>query len=616
MKTTNKLILFLAVGVVSLACLTAHADTIGGVEYPPIQRVLDRLRVGHPRLLLVDGEVERIKRLVTEDRFATKVFATVRADARRFLNESPSTYEKPDGRRLLTVSRKVLERVRTLGLVFLMEGGDDYRERIWAEVEAVAAFPDWNPAHFLDTAEMTHALALAYDWLYDQWNDQQRRGMRQAIIEKGLKPALTVYGKPKGWHTHHNNWNQVCNGGIGLGALAVADHEPILAARILCHAIRSIPRPMAYYGPDGAGTEGVTYWDYGTRYNVFFLMGLRSALGTDFGLARIPGFGVSGDYQLYLSGANSLSFDFGDCSLKRTSTPQHFWFGKEFDAPQYSWYRYTRLAENPGHGATQDLFWYDASARDFDVTSLVRDKYFRKAEVASMRSAWGDPNALTLAIQGGANNPNGHRHLDLGSFILEAQGVRWAIDSGKERQTYQRHKNQTPRYDFYRTRAEGHNTLLIAPDGGLDQDIKGKARFLTFDSTPDQATATLDLTSAYQGPARRVRRTFSMNDRRYVTIRDEIETKQASEVWWFMHTEANAQRVGKGTKVRLEQGGKFLYAEILKPQGASFRIMDASPLDSSPNPKLQASNKGRRKLAIYLRGIKQTEIKVKLMPQW
>ncbi len=83
-----------------------------------------------------------------------------------------------------------------------------------------------------------------------------------------------------------------------------------------------------------------------------------------------------------------------------------------------------------------------------------------------------------------------------------------------------------------------------------------------------------------------------------------------------MHTEAIARRVGRGAKVRLEQDGKFLYAEILKPQGASFRIMDASPLDSSPNPKVQASNKGRRKLAIHLDKVERIEIEVKLTPGW
>jgi hypothetical protein len=33
---------------------------------------------------------------------------------------------------------------------------------------AAAAFSDWNPSHFLDVAEMTAALAIGYDWLYEE----------------------------------------------------------------------------------------------------------------------------------------------------------------------------------------------------------------------------------------------------------------------------------------------------------------------------------------------------------------------------------------------------------------------------------------------------------------
>jgi hypothetical protein len=39
-------------------------------------------------------------------------------------------------------------------------------------------------------------------------------------------------------------------------------------------------------------------------------------------------------------------------------------------------------------------------------------------------------------------------------------------------------------------------------------------------------------------------------------------------------------------------------AEIARPSGAIFEVRDAAPLPTSPNPKPQADNHGRRKLAI------------------
>lgn len=51
------------------------------------------------------------------------------------------------------------------------------------------SFP-WNPSHFLDVAEMTGGLAIGYDWLYDDLSPESREKIRQAIVAKGLGPAL------------------------------------------------------------------------------------------------------------------------------------------------------------------------------------------------------------------------------------------------------------------------------------------------------------------------------------------------------------------------------------------------------------------------------------------
>ena len=78
-------------------------------------------------------------------------------------------------------------RVYVLGLLYRLEGKPAYAERAWQELDAAARFPDWNPRHFLDTAEMTHAFAVAYDWLYDSWTPEQRALLRQAMVGEGAQ---------------------------------------------------------------------------------------------------------------------------------------------------------------------------------------------------------------------------------------------------------------------------------------------------------------------------------------------------------------------------------------------------------------------------------------------
>ena len=134
-----------------------------------------------------------------------------------------------------------------------------------------------------------------------------------------------------------------------------------------------------------------------------------------------------------MSGADRVSFDFGDCGLRRMSTAQHFWMGRRYTLPQYSWFRYSELAHPDRYGGVLDLLWFDDSGRDYDPSEQALDRHYRKAECMSMRSAWNDAGALVIGVQAGQNRDGAHRHLDLGSFILEALG-----EAGKAARIYSR----------------------------------------------------------------------------------------------------------------------------------------------------------------------------------
>ena len=309
-----------------------------------------------------------------------------------------------------------MNRIYTLALLYRLDGDPRYAERAWQELAAAASFKDWNPRHFLDTAEMTHAFAIGYDWLYDVWTPEQRATLQQAMVAKGLKPALELYRARKWWTVAHHNWNQVCNGGIGMGALALAEVEPQLAGEILHDAAESIQLAMAEFAPDGAWKEGPGYWNYATLYNVVFLAGLQTALNTDFGLSQIGAFEQTGLFPIYLSGPLGRTFNYADGGDHAIFAAQMFWLARKFKQPVFAWYE--RRTPTP---SALDLLWYDPAGTGPKAAGLPLDKYFRGAEVAVMRSEWENPQALFVGFKAGDNKAN-HSHLDVGSFVFDAAG--------------------------------------------------------------------------------------------------------------------------------------------------------------------------------------------------
>ena len=206
----------------------------------------------------------------------------------------------------------MLERVYTLALLHRLDGDESWRARAVAELRAAAAFSDWNPSHFLDVAEMSHAFAIGYDWLYGALSEDDRALAPDALVQKGLLPAADAYARRAWWASDRFNWNLVCNGGIALAALALADAEPDLCRPLLYRALQGMPAALASYAPDGAWAEGPGYWSYATKYAVSALAALQSALGTDFGLSTLPGLAGAGTFRLQSAGPTGLFFNFAD----------------------------------------------------------------------------------------------------------------------------------------------------------------------------------------------------------------------------------------------------------------------------------------------------------------
>lgn len=420
--------------------LSACTQGLEPVEYKSdssaITNLIKSRNVAHPRLLLLKGEDKSLLATIEKDPQMRKAHAAILAEGNR-LQTVPEVERVLIGRRLLDKSREALRRIFQLSYAYRTTGQEKYLRRAEKELLAVAAFSDWNPSHFLDVAEMTMAVAIGYDWLYDQLSEPTRKTLREAIIRKGIEPS---YDTKYNWFlTAEHNWNQVCNAGMTYGALAIAEHEPDLAGRVISRAVQTVPKSMEPYGPDGGYPEGYSYWGYGTSFNVLFLSALEKALGTEYGLSSTEGFLKTAGFYQNMVGPTGKVHNWGDSGSEESITPALFWFAKKQNDPSLLWLQ-KKLMEKQSMGKFDDdrllpaLLVWGADQMSKPILPPKETLWVGQgpSPVGMMRTSWQDPNALFVGFKAGSASVN-HAHMDVGSFVMDAQGERWAMDFGPRR---------------------------------------------------------------------------------------------------------------------------------------------------------------------------------------
>lgn len=551
---------------------------------------LNTLYPEHPRLFVHDSDLPAIKHAIATDPFVKQVYEGQLAIGEKLLNTPPDTYTigGPE-HTLLATSREMEGRIFTLSGLYRITGQKRFADRAIQEMLAAASFPDWYPKHFLDTGEMTAALGVGYDWLYPVLTPEQRGILEHAIASKGIDPWLERIKDGEAAHHEHNNWNQVCNGGESIGALAIADVDPERATTILDHARLAIADIMGLFAPDGGFEEGPGYWNYATSYNVLFIDALDSALGTDFGMAQMPGFAETGDYHIQSTGPTILFANFSDAGMGVYPSFQMFWFAHRYNKPEYAAHEREivqsakldlREARESSRFGIFLLIW---AARDAAMTgghSLPLVQSFQRTDQAYMRSAWHDPNAWYVAFKGGDAHAS-HGHLDLGTFILDAEDQRWASDLGPDNYGLPGYFGPQ-RWSYYRMRTEGHNTLTI---DAQNQDLDAKAPLARVGAMGNTIYAVANLDQAYKGKLSSWNRGIALLDKQRVLVQDEIAPAGTADVVWNFHTFAAVKIEANGRTATLTRDGEQIEARVLAPANARFTTVSAqAPPPNAPNP--------------------------------
>ncbi len=575
----------------------------------------------HPRLFVDKDSIEVIKEEIKTDPVKKSWYEKLVSECERYKTIPLPDYGTYDGTRM---SRAPAEQAAQMGFLYLLTGDKAWVDAAWPKLERVCSWKDWNPdREFLDNAQFSLHVATAYDWMYNALTEEQRTIVEEALYDKCIIEAKKWWYGIKGpkdkWQIGTANWNPVCNSGISIGALSVLDVYPEEAGEIISLCTRGLEYVSTRFAPDGAWFEGPAYWDFVFRLLTRYIAAFDKIYNTSFGIDKFEGLDRAASTLLYSQSENG-TFNYSDADVEVIYPDTLYYLANHYDQPAVTAITLgkTNAQLSASLYAPYALAWYDTSDTAADAAiNLPYDSVFSgDGAFAVMRDSWYDKNGTYVGIKAGKAVYN-HSHLDLGSFIYETEGVRWAIDLGKDNYNLPSYwASNDKRWYFYRLRAEGHNTIVISPDDtGIDMNLQAIAKITEQKSSAKGAITVVDMTEALSDNATAAKRGFYLTDnRKSLVVRDEIKLKKPTdELYWTMHTQADSAQID-GSKVIISSAGKKLLAEFESNSDFEIMFVPAKAMEGKPTVVGENQNAGINKLMLKVKGSGNVNITAKLTP--
>lgn len=537
----------------------------------------------HPRLLFNKVEEKEVKKLIKKDPLAGKLASFLKEKADSMVVLPQLTYDLNKYGNILYTSRAYVTRLGTLSLAYRLYGEQKYLDAVNKTLLWICGYKDWDPKHFLDTAEMTTAVAIAYDWLFDALPESTRQKVKESIYKNAISIVLREYekGGPGSWAKRETNWNVVCNTGMTLGALAVAEDYPKETATILENAARYMPNCLKHFAPDGVCYESLTYWGYTTSYLALYLKAVEQNVGDQAGIGQLPGISKTALYFKRTLTPSGQQFNFGNTTIgEALNTPSFFFFSKYYRLPEVAeWFRTEINQSIQGKKALHPLFfltlpWFDAKSPTKTENIPPLEVYHNSInDLLVLNGNRKEKGSIFLVAKGGTPN-QAHQQMDCGTFIIESDSVCWTEDLGADDYAlpgFWDYKPGGDRWKYFRNNNFSHNTLNIDRQ---PQYANGKAFVCEENTHTAQPYARLDLSEVYKVQACKAFRKFTLINDHTIEVEDEVEVRNTSStVFWTAATKADVTI--NGSVAQLQKDGKVFYFRILSPEGATFHTYPA-----------------------------------------
>ena len=579
----------------------------------------------HPRIMATREDFENIIEKSKTDEYLKFIVDEIISMADADVKAAPITYKFDDNLRTLNTANRFRDRMQRLGFAYQITGDQKYVDAAWENFKMLATFPDLNPGHPIDVGSYTNGMAIGYDWMYHGFTEEQRAVISEAAIRLGITvlnngfygrtPArggndgnVNLIGLYNKWISNYNAW---VNHGSMLAALAFMEEAPELCTDLLWHSLRSSEYTLKNFYPDGAWVESTSYWSIAAGCLAYEILALNKIYGTDFNLSKFPGFSEAGIFiQTMHSPVGAYNYHDAWESTEFSPYPVPF-FGVYFNQPELLAARKMAITKAlDGMTAAKptifDALLYRSDININDVTKLPRVHVARGLESFAVHENYLDFNGLFLACHAGPVTTY-HSQNDNGDFVLDLLGERWACALPPED-----YNSSLSNSEKYRYRTEGHNTVTLNNGPTLNQLGGTFAPIIKWEENTGGAYCVYDMSEMYADADEYLRGFYVGDNYRSVTIRDEFKLNKDTEIYWFMHTTAQAFVIDKNTVLLSKNGKSVVLTFKTNAPSSNVSIMDAVPLPSSPKGEGQNPNNGYRKVAIRLNGKGDIDLSVRI----
>ena len=570
--------------------------------------------VSHPRLFLKAGEEAQIQSLINSSPEHKKSHDYIIKTADEFLL-APAIVKPTNATRVLAEARKAVEEIFYLSYAFRMTGQTKYLTQGEKVINDVCNWDNWI-TYSLDTSEMTFAVALGYDWLFNNLSAATKQKAREKILNYGF---LTQKTKP--FWDYTSNWNQVCIGALSCSAIAIygdgttqMDSE---ASYIMNRILVKNPNSMNTYN-DGNYPEGPMYWSYGTTYEVVMLSALEGIYGQNHeGINRLiasPGFLESAEFMQYVTGPTSYYYNYSDSTAERIPLPATLWMAKKANKPEWLTEE-KKLMENGTYAS-------NIGSRGFLPLALIYGKDISLVNLTNpqkklwtgngvnpvvlVRTEWQGSLGKYMGVKGGTPTYS-HGQMDGGFFVYDSQGIRWGMDFGKydydAQGTLDDGDNSQfgDRWKIFRAACTSQNTISIkkaSETSWQNHKVDGNATIDELYDTNAKRGAKVNMKSllGLNNELLAATRSAYIVDESYFEVKDFISNGSSDiNLYWNMVTRSTIELISP-SKLRLTQGGKRVILEVVSSSPAVTFTMatnrSTDPVDYNPAATADSKNPG------------------------